>query len=70
MVWVSDITLPDIFLFIILVGLSYTLLLTAIGLAGGFILSIILAIMRVYGGIELNSFTSGYERLLLALSLN
>ncbi len=64
MVWVSDITLPDIFLFIILVGLPYTLLLTAIGLTGGFVLRILLAIMRVYDDIDLNSFTSGHERLL------
>jgi len=63
-VWVSDITLPDIFLFIILVGLPYTLLLTAIGLTGGFVLRILLAIMRVYDDIDLNSFTSGHERLL------
>ena len=53
MVWVSDITLLDIILFIILVGLPYTLLLTAVGLAGEFILRIILAIMRVYSGMTL-----------------
>ncbi len=53
MVWGSDITLLDIVLFIILVGLPYTLLLTALSLAGGFILRIILAIMRVYGGMTL-----------------
>ena len=66
----SDITLPDIFLFNILVGLPYKLLLTTVGLAGGFILCIILSIIRVYGGIDLNSFKSGHEMLLWALSLN
>ena len=55
----NDITLPNIFLFIILVGVPYTLLLTVVSLADGFILYIILAIIRVYGGIDLNSFTGG-----------
>ena len=54
MVWVSNITLPDILLFIIMVGLPYTLLLPAVGLASGFILTIIQAVMRIFGDMDLN----------------
>lgn len=50
--------------------ITYTLLLNAVGLAGGFILPILLAMMQVFGGINLNSFTTGYEKLLWALSLD
>ena len=58
----SEITLHNFFLFIILFELHYSLLLTVLSLAGEFILRIILAIMRVFGGIDLNSFTNGYEK--------
>ncbi|MFW9952702.1 MAG: amino acid ABC transporter permease [Candidatus Thorarchaeota archaeon] len=53
----------DIFTLIILNGLAITLYLTALGLLGGFIIGLSLALMRVYGGKELNWFSSGYEKL-------
>jgi len=53
----------DIFSLIIIKGLGVTLYLTALGLLGGFAIGLSLAIMRVYGGIELNWFASGYEKL-------
>jgi len=53
----------DIFSLIIINGLAITLLLTVVGLLGGFILGLSLALMRVYGGKELNWFASGYEKL-------
>lgn len=66
----SDIpSILDIFLYIIRRGLPNTLLLTALGLFGGFILGILLAIMRVYGGKELNWFASGYEKVFRGIPL-
>ncbi|MCK4814989.1 amino acid ABC transporter permease [bacterium] len=53
----------DIFLYILQKGLAQTLLLTALGLLIGFVLGIILALMRVYGGKELGWFASGYEKI-------
>lgn len=55
--------LADIFLYILEKGLAQTLLLTALGLLIGFVLGIILALMRVYGGKELGWFASGYEKI-------
>ena len=63
---------PDIafiFLFIIREGLPATLILTALGLLGGFILGLSLAIIRVYGPKELQWFASGYEKLLRGIPL-
>ena len=63
---------PD-FLFIIAYtlvnGLPATLLLTALGLLFGFILGLILAIMRIYGEIELQWIASGYEKLFRGIPL-
>jgi len=53
----------DIFSLIIINGLFVTLILTALGLLGGFVLGLSVAIMRVYGGKELNWLASGYEKL-------
>ncbi|MFX0134068.1 MAG: ABC transporter permease subunit [Candidatus Hodarchaeota archaeon] len=53
----------DIFSSIVMNGLSITLLLTALGLLGGFILGLSLALMRVYGSKELVWLASGYEKL-------
>ncbi|UCC20661.1 MAG: ABC transporter permease subunit, partial [Promethearchaeota archaeon] len=60
---------PYIFLFIIGVGLPNTLVLTALGLIWGFLIGIILAIMRVYGGKELVWLSSGYEKLFRGIPL-
>jgi polar amino acid transport system permease protein len=57
---------PDplfIFFYIFSRGLPNTLLLTALGLALGFLIGIALALMSVYGGIELGWLATGYEKL-------
>ncbi len=53
----------EIAYFILSVGLPFTLLLTALGLLIGFMLGISLALMRVYGGVELGWFSNGYEKI-------
>jgi len=53
----------DIFSLIIINGLAITLFLTILGLLGGFLLGLSLALMRVYGSKELTWFASGYEKL-------
>ena len=67
MVWVNSIPNPpnsaEIFFYILWKGLPATLLLTALGLLGGFVIGLSLAIMRVYGGKELNWLASGYEKI-------
>jgi polar amino acid transport system permease protein len=60
---------PYIFIFILVTGLPQTLVVTAIGLFWGFILGVTLAIMRVYGGIELGWLASGYEKLFRGIPL-
>ncbi len=60
---------PYIFIFIVVNGLPQTLVVTAIGLCWGFLLGITLAIMRVYGGIELGWLASGYEKLFRGIPL-
>ena len=63
---------PDltfIFFFIVSKGLLTTLLLTVIGLLGGFILGLCLALMRIYGSKELTWFASGYEKILRGIPL-
>jgi len=59
----------DIFFYIIIQGLFNTLILTALGLLGGFLLGITLAIMRVYGAKELIWLSSGYEKLLRGIPI-
>lgn len=61
--------LPSIFFYILVNGLPFTLLLTALGLLGGFILGLSLAIMRVYGGKDLGWLSSGYEKVLRGIPL-
>lgn len=60
---------PYIFIFIIINGLPNTLLTTALGLLFGFLLGLSLAIMRVYGGKELNWLSIGYEKLFRGIPL-
>ncbi len=60
---------PYIFIFIVVNGLPQTLVLTAIGIFWGFTLGMTLAIMRVYGGIELGWVASGYEKLFRGVPL-
>ncbi|MHA1914667.1 MAG: amino acid ABC transporter permease [Promethearchaeota archaeon] len=55
--------LPFIFFYIFSRGLPNTLVLTALGLGLGFLIGIALAIMSVYGGIELGWLATGYEKL-------
>ena len=59
----------DIFFYIIFQGLPYTLLITVLGLLGGFVLGIILALMRVYGSKELQWIASGYEKILRGIPI-
>jgi polar amino acid transport system permease protein len=59
----------DIFFYIIFQGLPNTLLLTALGLLGGFALGILLALMRVYGSKELQWIASGYEKVLRGIPI-
>jgi polar amino acid transport system permease protein len=49
---------------IIIYGLPATLFLTLLGLVLGFLLGLALALMRVYGLIELRMIASGYEKVL------
>jgi polar amino acid transport system permease protein len=60
---------PYIFIFIIINGLPSTLVTTALGLLFGFLLGLSLAIMRVYGGKELNWLSIGYEKLFRGIPL-
>lgn len=64
--------MPDIIeivWYIISHGLPNTLLLTAFGLLIGFVIGILLAIMRIYGPKELIWFSSGYEKLLRGIPI-
>jgi len=59
----------DIFFYIIFQGLPHTLLLTFLGLLGGFVLGIVLALMRVYGSKELQWIASGYEKVMRGIPI-
>lgn len=59
----------DAIFFILKFGLLYTLLITGLGLLIGFIIGITLALMRVYGSIELGWLSSGYEKLFRGIPL-
>jgi len=61
--------ISDAIFFILEFGLLNTLLITGLGLLIGFVLGILLALMRVYGSIELNWFSSGYEKLFRGIPL-
>ncbi len=62
-------TIPEIIFYILGRGLYNTLILTALGLMIGFILGMILALMRVYGAKELTWFSIGYEKLFRGIPL-
>lgn len=53
----------EIALYIIRIGMPNTLLLTALGLLIGFIIGMILALMRIYSGVELSWISSAYEKI-------
>ena len=63
------ILIPEIMQYIIIQGLLPTLMLTALGLLVGFILGLLLALMRVYGSTELKWLASGYEKVLRGIPL-
>lgn len=63
------IRIPEIAQYVIIQGLIATLMLTALGLFAGFILGLLLAIMRVYGSTELKWLASGYEKVLRGIPL-
>ncbi|MFX1578773.1 MAG: amino acid ABC transporter permease [Promethearchaeota archaeon] len=54
---------------IIIYGLPATLFLTLLGLVLGFLLGLALALMRVYGLIELRMIASGYEKVLRGIPI-
>ena len=54
---------------IIVYGLPATLFLTAIGLFLGFLLGLMLALMRVYGIVEFQWMASGYEKILRGIPI-
>ncbi|MHA2085587.1 MAG: amino acid ABC transporter permease [Candidatus Thorarchaeota archaeon] len=54
---------------IIVFGLPATLFLTALGLVIGFGLGLMLAMMRVYGSIELQWIANGYEKILRGIPI-
>ncbi|MFX0003223.1 MAG: amino acid ABC transporter permease [Promethearchaeota archaeon] len=59
----------DIVVYIVGKGLPLTLLLTVLGLLFGFLIGIILALMRVYGSIELVWVASAYEKVFRGIPL-
>jgi len=64
-VWMSELPdLPSIFFYILVTGLPTTLILTVLALGFGFLLGMVLAIMRVYGERELAWIGSAYEKLM------
>ncbi|MHA2179778.1 MAG: ABC transporter permease subunit [Candidatus Thorarchaeota archaeon] len=54
---------------IIVYGLPTTLFLTGIGLIFGFLLGLILALMRVYGIAEMRWLANGYEKILRGIPI-
>lgn len=62
-------SLFTIFVYIIVMGAPATLQLTAHGLIWGFVIGLLLALMRVYGGRELGWIASGYEKVLRGIPL-
>lgn len=59
----------EILFYIIGNGVARTLILTVLGLMFGFLLGILLALMRVYGSIELNWLASAYEKIFRGIPL-
>jgi polar amino acid transport system permease protein len=61
--------LPSIFFYIIINGLPTTLILTAHGLIWGFLIGLALALMRVYGGREIEWVAIAYEKVFRGIPL-
>ncbi|MFX0079893.1 MAG: amino acid ABC transporter permease [Candidatus Hermodarchaeota archaeon] len=61
--------LPSIFFYILINGLPTTLILTAHGLVWGFLIGLILALMRVYGGREIEWVAIVYEKVFRGIPL-
>ncbi|MFX1477658.1 MAG: amino acid ABC transporter permease [Promethearchaeota archaeon] len=53
----------EIVFYILRIGIFSTLLLTILGLSIGFLIGLLLALMRIYAGVELGWLSSGYEKL-------
>ena len=53
----------ELALYILKIGLPYTLLLTLLGLLIGFAIGMVLALMRIYSGIELSWIARTYEKI-------
>lgn len=53
----------EIAYYILKIGLPYTLLLTILGLTIGFIIGMVLALLRIYSGIELSWIARSYEKI-------
>jgi len=62
-------SLLDILYLIAVRGLSTTLALTLVSLVIGFVVGVALALMRVYGPVELQWFAIGYEKIFRAIPL-
>ncbi|MDF1540588.1 MAG: ABC transporter permease subunit [Candidatus Thorarchaeota archaeon] len=62
-------SLETVIISIIVFGLPATLFLTAVGLILGFGLGLILALMRVYGTMELQWIAEGYEKILRGIPI-
>ena len=65
----ESVDLGTIITAIIVFGLPATLLLTALGLLFGFGLGLLLALMRVYGSVELQWIANGYEKVLRGIPI-
>ncbi|TRO56108.1 amino acid ABC transporter permease [Candidatus Bathyarchaeota archaeon] len=61
--------LPSIFFYIIIHGLPITLILTAHGLIWGFLIGLLLALMRVYGTREIEWVAIAYEKVFRGIPL-
>ncbi|TFH06741.1 MAG: amino acid ABC transporter permease [Candidatus Thorarchaeota archaeon] len=61
--------LLDILYLIVIRGIPLTLALTLLSLAIGFVVGIVLALMRVYGPIELQLISNGYEKIFRGIPL-
>ncbi len=65
----ESVDLGTIITAIIVFGLPATLFLTAFGLVLGFVFGLLLALMRVYGSIELQWIANGYEKVLRGIPI-
>ncbi len=65
----ESVDLGTIITAIIVFGLPATLFLTALGLVLGFVFGLLLALMRVYGSVELQWIANGYEKILRGIPI-